>query len=74
MLDFLLYPHYERIEGIRTGFHADFMPMDKLPKLNAWVSRMQTVPAVKETMFDAQTHIGFYKSYGSGKTDYDIGL
>ncbi|XP_071175946.1 glutathione S-transferase omega-1-like [Mytilus edulis] len=74
MLDFLLYPHYERIEGIRTGFHADFMPMDKLPKLNAWVSRMQTVPAVKETMFDAQTHIDFYKSYGSGKTDYDIGL
>lgn len=74
MLDFLLYPHYERIEAIRTGFHADLMPMDKFPKLNAWVLRMQTVPAVKETMFDTQTHIGFYKSYGSGKTDYDIGL
>lgn len=74
MIDYLMYPHYERIDAVRTGMNIDILPQDKFPKLNAWISRLQTLPAVKETMFDTKVHLDFMKSFRSGKTNYDIGL
>ena len=73
MLDFNMWPWYERISPFRaTG--TDILPEEKFPNLTGWIARMRNVPAVKETLFDDQTHLAFFKSQATGQPNYDIGL
>lgn len=78
MLDFHMWPHMERmallIKAIEPRAVVD---KEKFPKLGgAWYDAMFALPAVKATMFDAETHTKFIKSYLDNPTDpdYDMGL
>ena len=73
MIDYDLWPWYERIGAIKS-LGIDLLPKEKFPNLCRWVERMRNLPAVKETLFDDETHVAFYKTYTTGKPNYDIGL
>lgn len=48
--------------------------MEGTPQLKKWAERMFEDPAVKDTMNSVETHKAFYKTYSTGKPDYDYGL
>ena len=73
MLDFHLYPWFERIPTNESTTRL----LDNFPRLQEWASRMSHVPAVQAVAHDIETHRQFYEASKSGKTGsdlYDIGL
>lgn len=73
MLDFFVWPWFERMSPLKT-MNIEMLPEEKFPNLNQWVARMRNLPAVKATLFDDQSHLIFMKSYSSGQPNYDFGL
>eukprot|EP00916_Digyalum_oweni_P011515 GHVL01019164.1.p1 GENE.GHVL01019164.1~~GHVL01019164.1.p1 ORF type:complete len:217 (-),score=13.71 GHVL01019164.1:1240-1890(-) len=74
MIDFMLWPWFERI-GLLKSAAPDLLPSaTKFPKLFAWTQAMLQEPAVKATLFDLDTHMIFVQSSKDGKPNYDIGL
>jgi len=78
MLDFHIWPWFERFPMLERVVGTTLLPADQFPKLNAWVKVIQELPAVKSTFFDTNTHFEFVKpilAQGRGATvNYDIGL
>ncbi|KAJ8250346.1 hypothetical protein COCON_G00222680 [Conger conger] len=69
MVDYMIWPWFERIEGIGLK-HL----MDGTPELKNWTECMLEDPSVKASMLNTETFKGFYKTYQDGKPDYDYGL
>ncbi|XP_059156089.1 glutathione S-transferase omega-1-like [Physella acuta] len=74
MIDFYLWPHFERIPVLESIDTRAGVSKDNFPHLATWFDVMCQLPAVKATMWDAKTHLHFIQSYASGKPDYDFGL
>ena len=74
LIDFILYPHMERIAVVHNIVPALELSRDKYPCLKAWIQRMQTLPAVKQTRFPDEVHIEYLRKYVKGTEDYDTGL
>ncbi|XP_034537907.1 glutathione S-transferase omega-1-like [Notolabrus celidotus] len=69
MIDYMMWPWFERLESF--GLEAC---LDGTPELKKWTERMMEDPAVKASSHSADTYKAFYKSYGEGKPNYDLGL
>ncbi|XP_008285022.1 glutathione S-transferase omega-1 [Stegastes partitus] len=69
MIDYLMWPWFERIEvfGLK---HC----MEDAPQMKQWMERMWEDPAVKATMQTAEAHKVFIDSYVEGTPNYDYGL
>ena len=75
MIDLNIWPWIERLPGFMAKLAPELCPSESIyPNLYAWIQRMLKVPAVKATMFNAESHIRFSMSYINGKPDYDFGL
>ncbi|KAM9477238.1 glutathione S-transferase omega-1-like [Clarias gariepinus] len=69
MIDYLIWPWFERVEAYQIK-HC----LDGKPELNNWISRMQEDPAVKALMFSPADHKAFFNSFLEGHANYDYGL
>lgn len=76
MVDYMIWPWFERlpVTASMSETGVDILPDDKFPNINSWMKRMLELEPVKETMFDAESHLEFYKSYAMGKPNYNYGL
>ncbi|KAH9494607.1 Glutathione S-transferase omega-1 [Bulinus truncatus] len=74
MIDFFLWPHFERIPVIASIDSRVGVDKAKFPYLASWFETMYQVPAVMKTVWDLETHLKFFNSYTTGKPDYDLGL
>ncbi|RUS91994.1 hypothetical protein EGW08_000207 [Elysia chlorotica] len=74
--DFLMWPFYERLPALTILKDNPVLEIeaDKIPTLTAWDKAMRQLPAVKNTMFNALSHVNWYKSVGKGTPDYDMYL
>ncbi|XP_049937343.1 pyrimidodiazepine synthase-like isoform X3 [Schistocerca serialis cubense] len=71
MLDYMIWPWAERIEGLRT-MHPDVkLPLQDFPRLLAWGAAMKQDPAVKASLMSGEAHASFIKKIVDGSLDYD---
>ncbi|XP_041866470.1 glutathione S-transferase omega-1-like [Melanotaenia boesemani] len=69
MIDYMMWPFFERVELLEMK-----SPLEDTPELKKWIERMLQDPAVKASMYSADTYKAFYKTVADGKPDYDLGL
>ncbi|KAA0717955.1 Glutathione S-transferase omega-1 [Triplophysa tibetana] len=69
MIDYFIWPWFERIEMMGLK-HC----LDHTPELKLWIERMYENPSVKATMFSNEDHKVFFDSYMEGKPKFDHGL
>lgn len=74
LIDFYLWPVFERIPALTTWDAKLTVDKSKFPNLAAWTEAIQQVPAVKATMKDKADYLRFFNSFASGNVDYDFGL
>lgn len=76
MVDFLLWPHFERLPALTLlTYNTRITPdPERLPQLTVWMKEMLSLPAVQATWMDANAHAHFFASFGTGSPDYDFGL
>ncbi|KAL4234561.1 Glutathione S-transferase omega-1 [Mactra antiquata] len=75
MVDFMLWPWFERIGVVNAIVPATKITSEKFPRLSKWVEHMYQLPAVKMTMFDTDSHARFLTSLRvENNPDYDYGL
>ena len=74
MIDFLLWPDFERILAFSKMYQHDVLSSAKLPRLARWVAAMLEVPAVKKTMFPVEVYKQLSKLASEGKDYFDLGL
>nr|UOU03284.1 glutathione S-transferase omega 1 [Brachionus rubens] len=72
-VDYMVWPWIERLEYLQKAKNLD-LNSTRFPKLTAYIERMKTQPAVKETILPVETLEKFFKSYGSDEPDYDCGI
>lgn len=73
MLDFLLWPWFERILIFAKVVPLTFS-LEDYPALCEWTKKMPECPAVQKCRLDPQQFLEFYKSTKAGAPDYDVGL
>ncbi|KAK3765718.1 hypothetical protein RRG08_026191 [Elysia crispata] len=76
MIDFLLWPHFERLPALTLLTSNSRITPDPhhLPRLAAWMEIMLQLPAVKAVLQNTNAHAHFFASFGTGSPDYDFGL
>lgn len=74
MVDFMLWPWFERIPLMHLVMPGTEITFSDYPYLSTWIRHMYEEPAVKATMFDLDTHAYFLKTYREKRWDYDYGL
>lgn len=78
LIDFHLWPFFERFPMILQLTGSDLLPSARFPKLTAWVARLRggEVPAVKTATLGTDLHLKFMNSgYLKGEQpDYNVGL
>ncbi|XP_041376289.1 glutathione S-transferase omega-1-like [Gigantopelta aegis] len=74
MLDCTVYPYFERLGMLEVIAPNFAFTEERFPNINAYVKRMQNVPAVMATMVDTVTHIQFGISLMQKQPKYDLGL
>ena len=74
MIDFHIWPWFERMELMRDLAGVNPWPESRYPKINAWVKTMKQLPAVKATYLEPALHARFFSSFAAGLPDYDAGL
>ena len=76
MIDFMLWPHFERLPALTLLTSNPRITPDAqhMPRLASWMDAMTSLPAVKATMMDTNAHAHFFASFGTGSPDYDYGL
>ncbi|XP_067858069.1 glutathione S-transferase omega-1-like [Heptranchias perlo] len=70
MIDYLLWPWFERLESFSLDKY-----LDHTPALRSWIQAMQQDPAVKATVNDTKTLRGFQELISQGKPeacDYNL--
>ena len=76
MIDFLMWPHMERIPAVFRHVEPKALVDGKTyPRLELWYQVMYKLPEVKATMFDDESHQKFLMSLKNKTFDmYDYGL
>ncbi|KAK3085677.1 hypothetical protein FSP39_006999, partial [Pinctada imbricata] len=74
MLDFNMWPFFERFVISKVLLNKEFINNDLFPGLQAWTERMMEVPAVKACYFPPDTHVMYMLTHSTGVPDYDLGL
>lgn len=74
MVDFLLWPHLERIIDMAIVYEKAAINKDQFPNLSAWIDNINTVPAVKETRCPKDIFMKILAARKEGKEIYDIGV
>ena len=74
MVDFMLWPWFERLPLLNYVIPETTISPSEFPQLSSWVQHMYDQPAVKATMFDIEKHAYFIKTYREKRWDYDYGL
>ena len=74
MVDFHIWPWFERMELMRDLAGVNPWPQNRYPKLNAWVKIMKQLPAVRATYLEPALHARFFSSFAAGLPDYDAGI
>lgn len=74
MVDFMIWPWLERLSVMNKLAGSDLLPVDRFPKMNAWLKRMSQNKAVQETMLDSKLHEAAYNSWRGDNPGYDFGL
>ncbi|XP_028810756.1 glutathione S-transferase omega-1-like [Denticeps clupeoides] len=69
MIDYMIWPWFERL-GMVELEHC----ITHCPDLKKWIVNMLDDPTVKALLFSTEDHKFFFKSYVSGKPNYDFGL
>ncbi|XP_067909304.1 glutathione S-transferase omega-1-like [Heterodontus francisci] len=64
MIDYLLWPWFERLEALLLSKF-----LDQTPTLKRWMQEMQKDPAVKATAADIEAYRGFYELYAQGNPE-----
>jgi hypothetical protein len=72
MVDFHLWPFYERVPAVNEIFGFDILPTASLPRLHAWIAAMETVDAVKQCRTPNELLRRFLVSYQAGEPQYDF--
>ena len=73
LIDFLIWPHLERIVDVGKVQEKAEIKKDQFPKLYDWIESINAVPAVKETRCSEETFIKIFVARAEGKEIYDIG-
>ena len=71
-MDFHVWPWFERFPAIKMITGYDVIPVDRYPKLIAWVDRMMRLEAVKQTFEPPELHMQFLMGLMQGEPQYDI--
>lgn len=74
MIDFMLWPHMERIVSMGKMNPAVDITADRFPCLSAWIGNITEVPAVKETITSDETYQKMMVARKEGREIFDIGL
>ena len=74
MVDFIVYPHMERVVLFHKVVPEMEFRSDEYPLLFDWIRRMQELPAVQNTMHSEEHHVEFLENYAVGRKLCDIGL
>ena len=74
MVDYHIWPWYERIPALEEITGLEFIPKDRFPKLNRWMEAMLRNPAVQDSWLPKELHIDFFVSFATGTPHYDAGL
>lgn len=74
MVDYHIWPWYERIPALEEITQVEFLPQSQFPKLNRWIDAMLATPAVRDSWLPKSLHIDFFVSFATGTPDYDAGL
>ncbi|XP_017284929.1 glutathione S-transferase omega-1 [Kryptolebias marmoratus] len=69
MIDYMLWPFFERFEMAELHHF-----LDDTPELKKWTEHMLEDPAVKSILYSVDAHRGFFKGYAGGNPNYDYGL
>lgn len=74
MVDYMLWPWFERFEFVKTKHNVEPFKEAKFPKLSAWVKAMKELSAVKQTMLSIEKYNAFIDSYVKNENDpnYDV--
>ena len=74
MLDFHMYPWFERMPAIKLLSDYDILPEPDFSALVKWKGRMESLPCVRNTMLPLEWHMEFLVNLMQKTPTYDIGL
>lgn len=74
MVDFMIWPWFERIGVISVVAPETDITEDRFPRLAAWMKRMYEIPAVINTYEKPEHHAHFFKTLREGNPEYDHGV
>ncbi|KAF3420985.1 hypothetical protein E2986_05549 [Frieseomelitta varia] len=73
MLDFMIWPWWERSDVIRVLYGDQFsIPRDKFKRLLEWKSAMKENPVVQASYLDTEVHAKYMRSRRAGTPQYDF--
>ncbi|KAK9300892.1 hypothetical protein QLX08_006594 [Tetragonisca angustula] len=73
MLDFMIWPWWERSDVIRVLYGDQFsIPRDKFKRLLKWRSAMKENPVVQASYLDTEVHAKYMRSRRAGTPQYDF--
>lgn len=73
-VDYMIWPWIERTDAFPFVLGDSYEEIDKVrySKFLEWKDLMKQDPAVKVSILSGENHYEFYKSYVSGKPDFDL--
>ncbi|XP_061181294.1 glutathione S-transferase omega-1-like [Saccostrea echinata] len=74
MIDFMIWPWFERFFILEKVLSQMIVTGESMPKLYAWTQRMLGCSAVQECRHPEERHLAFFQSYKTGVPNYDVGL
>ena len=74
MVDYHIWPFYERIPAISEVTGVDLLPAASFPRITAWFDAMENLEAVKKCRLSNELHKHFITTYRAGNPQYDFEL
>ena len=74
MVDYHVWPWFERLPIMKELHGHSMMTSDRYPKLSAWVKVMQETAGVKETRLDLYSHLKFIQGLLNNNPPFDFGI
>ena len=73
-IDFLIWPHLERMEALINLVKEFDVTLDEFPLISKWIQLITAVPAVKDTITPIDDHLKLWEGMKAGTFNYDYGL